>query len=38
MSDFGLAKLMDLDKTHVTTMVAGTLGFLAPGKNSNACV
>ncbi|XP_024379054.1 receptor-like serine/threonine-protein kinase At1g78530 isoform X5 [Physcomitrium patens] len=30
VSDFGLAKLMDLDKTHVTTMVAGTLGFLAP--------
>lgn len=38
VSDFGLAKLMDLDRTHVTTMVAGTLGFLAPGKNLNVCV
>lgn len=28
--DFGLAKLMDLDQTHVTTAVAGSLGFLAP--------
>jgi serine/threonine protein kinase len=33
--DFGLAKLMDLDQTHVTTAVAGSLGFLAPGMNSH---
>jgi len=32
ISDFGLAKLMDIDQTHVTTAVAGSLGFLAPGK------
>ncbi|KAG0592318.1 hypothetical protein KC19_1G242100 [Ceratodon purpureus] len=30
ISDFGLAKLMDHDQTHVTTAVAGSLGFLAP--------
>lgn len=32
ISDFGLAKLMDIDQTHVTTVVAGSLGYLAPGK------
>lgn len=31
MSDFGLATLMEADKTHVSMMVAGTFGYLAPG-------
>lgn len=32
VSDFGLATLIEPDKTHVTTFVAGTFGYLAPGK------
>lgn len=34
VSDFGLAKLLDDDKSHITTIVAGTFGYLAPGKQS----
>lgn len=30
ISDFGLAKLMPANVTHVSTRVAGTLGYLAP--------
>ncbi|KAB2060903.1 hypothetical protein ES319_A10G051300v1 [Gossypium barbadense] len=30
ISDFGLAKLYDDKKTHVTTRAAGTIGYLAP--------
>ncbi|KAG0626164.1 hypothetical protein M758_2G107600 [Ceratodon purpureus] len=30
VSDFGLAKLITPQQTHVTTMVAGTLGYLPP--------
>ncbi|KAL4200874.1 hypothetical protein AMTRI_Chr02g213320 [Amborella trichopoda] len=30
ISDFGLAKLFDDTKTHISTRVAGTIGYLAP--------
>ncbi|XP_022999564.1 probable receptor-like protein kinase At2g42960 [Cucurbita maxima] len=30
VSDFGLAKLMEVGKTHVTTRVMGTFGYVAP--------
>ncbi|KAK6928882.1 Protein kinase domain [Dillenia turbinata] len=30
ISDFGLAKLYEDKKTHITTRVAGTIGYLAP--------
>nr|GEV07854.1 probable LRR receptor-like serine/threonine-protein kinase RFK1 isoform X1 [Tanacetum cinerariifolium] len=30
ISDFGLAKLNEDDKTHVSTRVAGTIGYMAP--------
>ncbi|KAJ9687184.1 hypothetical protein PVL29_015866 [Vitis rotundifolia] len=30
ISDFGLAKLYDDTKTHISTHVAGTIGYLAP--------
>lgn len=30
ISDFGLAKLYDANKTHISTRVAGTIGYLSP--------
>ncbi|XVF61712.1 hypothetical protein PTKIN_Ptkin08bG0152600 [Pterospermum kingtungense] len=30
ISDFGLAKLYDDNKTHISTRVAGTIGYVAP--------
>ncbi|KAH1162724.1 hypothetical protein GLYMA_01G118900v4 [Glycine max] len=30
ISDFGLAKLNDEDKTHLSTRIAGTYGYIAP--------
>ncbi|XP_041003780.1 probable LRR receptor-like serine/threonine-protein kinase At1g07650 isoform X1 [Juglans microcarpa x Juglans regia] len=30
ISDFGLAKLTEDDKTHISTRVAGTIGYMAP--------
>lgn len=35
VSDFGLATLMEPDKTHVSTFPAGTFGYLAPGTTKN---
>lgn len=34
VSDFGLATLMKPNESHVTTVVAGTFGYLAPGPDS----
>lgn len=31
VSDFGLAKLLGDEESHITTIVAGTFGYLAPG-------
>jgi len=33
ISDFGLAKLLVDEEAHVTTVVAGTFGYLAPGMS-----
>ncbi|XP_077251081.1 putative LRR receptor-like serine/threonine-protein kinase At1g07650 isoform X3 [Tasmannia lanceolata] len=30
ISDFGLAKLREEDKTHISTRIAGTIGYMAP--------
>ncbi|KAH9322382.1 hypothetical protein KI387_017021 [Taxus chinensis] len=30
IADFGLARLYDAEKTHISTRVAGTIGYLAP--------
>ncbi|XP_058202461.1 probable LRR receptor-like serine/threonine-protein kinase At1g07650 isoform X31 [Rhododendron vialii] len=30
ISDFGLAKLSEDDKTHISTRIAGTIGYMAP--------
>jgi len=32
VSDFGLAKLLEDEESHITTIVARTFGYLAPGK------
>ncbi|KAJ6962768.1 LRR receptor-like serine/threonine-protein kinase FEI 1 [Populus alba x Populus x berolinensis] len=32
VTDFGLAKLLGDEESHITTIVAGTFGYLAPGK------
>jgi serine/threonine protein kinase len=34
VSDFGLAKLLEDEESHITTIVAGTFGYLAPGMVS----
>jgi len=34
VSDFGLAKLLGSDKTHVTTRVMGTFGYIHPCLHS----
>lgn len=33
VSDFGLAKLLEDEESHITTIVAGTFGYLAPGRD-----
>ena len=33
VSDFGLAKLLEDEESHITTIVAGTFGYLAPGNH-----
>jgi serine/threonine protein kinase len=49
VSDFGLAKLLEDEESHITTIVAGTFGYLAPGmwklfnftseeKNADLCL
>nr|GMC75719.1 probable LRR receptor-like serine/threonine-protein kinase At1g74360 [Ipomoea batatas] len=30
VTDFGLARVMDVAKTHISTVVAGTIGYVAP--------
>ncbi|KAL9346209.1 hypothetical protein Peur_061062 [Populus x canadensis] len=35
VSDLGLATLMEPNKTHVSTLVAGTSGYLAPGMSKH---
>nr|QAS62479.1 LRR receptor-like serine/threonine-protein kinase FEI 1 [Sedum alfredii] len=38
VSDFGLAKLLDDNESHITTIVAGTFGYLAPANSAlTAC-
>ncbi|KAK6158619.1 hypothetical protein DH2020_005933 [Rehmannia glutinosa] len=32
VSDFGLAKLLEDEESHITTIVAGTFGYLAPAE------
>lgn len=34
VSDFGLAKLLEDEESHITTIVAGTFGYLAPGEKT----
>lgn len=37
VSDFGLAKLLEDEESHITTIVAGTFGYLAPGMVPFLC-
>jgi hypothetical protein len=37
VSDFGLAKLLEDEESHITTIVAGTFGYLAPGMWKPLC-
>ncbi|KAL0550948.1 hypothetical protein IC582_010016 [Cucumis melo] len=38
ISDFGLAKLHEDDNTHISTRVAGTIGYMAPEYAMRGCL
>ncbi|KAG6498574.1 hypothetical protein ZIOFF_038294 [Zingiber officinale] len=38
MSDFGLAKLLGAGKSHITTRVMGTFGYVAPEYANSGCL
>ncbi|KAG6534708.1 hypothetical protein ZIOFF_008611 [Zingiber officinale] len=38
ISDFGLAKLLGAEKSHITTRVMGTFGYVAPEYANSGCL
>ncbi|KAL8506319.1 hypothetical protein ACS0TY_017257 [Phlomoides rotata] len=38
ISDFGLAKLNEDDETHISTQIAGTIGYMAPEYALRGCL
>lgn len=37
LSDFGLARLLENDATHVSVTIGGTYGYIAPGRSFYRC-